>query len=115
MAWYRPRMAAPTDSFVTLDDVREALEDVRKQFEATGQSIRVLDPVLGVDATGERTLGVLAVVKDELARTPGAAELMLDILDGVRHAFDEHGLAVWPSVSIIGESDVAALDEEPSP
>lgn len=101
-----------TSSTVTQDDLNEALEVVRSRLaDAGAPGVHFREPTIGTDSAGERTVGVIAVVADDLAGRPSAAEFMLDILDEMRRVFNERGIAVWPYVNIVRLSDVHELDE----
>lgn len=105
-------MADPFGGIVTLPELNDALEEVRTRLQATVGDVEFRPPSIGTDSTGERTVGVVAVVADDLAGRPTAAELMLDILDEMRRVFNERGIAIWPFVNVVRRSDVHELDEE---
>jgi hypothetical protein len=97
---------------LTQNDLRSALEAVRGRLAALGApGVEFREPTIGTDSTGERTVGVVAVVADDLAGRPRAADLMLDILDVMRREFDERGIAAWPYVNVVRQSDVHEFDQ----
>ncbi len=104
-------MAERVVNMVTVSELKDALDDVRGRLAGVGAAVEFLAPTMGTDSTGERTVGVVAIVADNLAGRPSAAEFMLDILDEMRRVFNERGIAVWPFVNIVRRSDVHELDE----